>query len=691
MTSKVFRRLTVIFPALLMAFFCAAVIAEAQAPRIYSITPDQSLPVADLFIEEISGDFFVPGTLVFLEGDGAEISAREVEVVNPQTMTCVFNLEPAPPGIYDVVVKHQGDEDVLVDGFTVLEQPRDPATAKTEFTGGACGLTGLSGGLLALLLIAPLFIFRRLKAVRFFLGLPLLLVAASLIQAAEMSDDLAPELFPHGPTFDLSGYYGVHGPEPMGHLEFGLNLGVIYTSRLLYAETNGEETDILNDRLTGTGTFALGITRYFDFGLVFPYTITQTWGDDLTGRLEDLPTSGGGDLRIGAKVLALSPAEYPVGMSIIVEGKAPTGWAKDLMGQGAGTLSFGPAIGSITGDVSLNSQILYEIRLAEAEKFGELDLADNLHLGFGVGYNLEGWVEFFGELQATTVAKTFFGETPQAPVITTLGLRVNPHAKLALVLGGSVGVTDGVGAGQWRVFGGFSVLPMRKHRSGDRDGDGISDDADNCPDVKEDLDGFQDNDGCPEPDNDADGIPDERDGEPNWAEDPDGFEDLDGVPDLDNDGDGFPDDQDACPEQAEDANGRWDFDGCPDEKMPEGLRVLADRIVTEPPIAFQPNTNRLVPESKKVLRILADYLKVLPQNTLVRIEVHLDNSLGLATALEVSANRAEVIKQYLFEQGVPLYQVIAVGQGSSKPLASNRTVKGREKNQRVEFWITTDE
>ena len=45
----------------------------------------------------------------------------------------------------------------------------------------------------------------------------------------------------------------------------------------------------------------------------------------------------------------------------------------------------------------------------------------------------------------------------------------------------------------------------------DPDGDGIVGDKDKCPDVAEDKDGFEDEDGCPDPDNDVDGIPDPQD------------------------------------------------------------------------------------------------------------------------------------------------------------------------------------
>jgi hypothetical protein len=65
----------------------------------------------------------------------------------------------------------------------------------------------------------------------------------------------------------------------------------------------------------------------------------------------------------------------------------------------------------------------------------------------------------------------------------------------------------------------------------DRDGDGIIDSLDKCPDMPEDKDGFEDSDGCPDPDNDADGIPDVRDKCPNEPENLNGFEDDDGCPD----------------------------------------------------------------------------------------------------------------------------------------------------------------
>lgn len=100
----------------------------------------------------------------------------------------------------------------------------------------------------------------------------------------------------------------------------------------------------------------------------------------------------------------------------------------------------------------------------------------------------------------------------------------------------------------------------------DQDKDGIEDDNDQCPTVAEDQDGFEDGDGCPEYDNDGDGICDAYftrqlgledssfeeltcsgfDGCPDVPEDLDGFEDGDGCAELDNDQDGIEDSKDLC-------------------------------------------------------------------------------------------------------------------------------------------------
>ena len=110
-------------------------------------------------------------------------------------------------------------------------------------------------------------------------------------------------------------------------------------------------------------------------------------------------------------------------------------------------------------------------------------------------------------------------------------------------------------------------------RPGDRDGDGISDDVDKCPTDPEDKDGFEDDDGCPEPDNDKDGISDPADKCPNEPEDTDKFEDEDGCPDPDNDTDGLLDADDKCPNEPEDKDGFEDDGRLPRPRQRQGRRA----------------------------------------------------------------------------------------------------------------------
>lgn len=85
----------------------------------------------------------------------------------------------------------------------------------------------------------------------------------------------------------------------------------------------------------------------------------------------------------------------------------------------------------------------------------------------------------------------------------------------------------------------------------DSDEDGVIDSADCCPELPEDLDGFEDQDGCPDCDNDGDGIPDADrwvllDRAPGWSN-------------LDRDG------EIDCRYDPEDFDGDRDHDGCPEE------------------------------------------------------------------------------------------------------------------------------
>lgn len=225
---------------------------------------------------------------------------------------------------------------------------------------------------------------------------------------------------------------------------------------------------------------------------------------------------------------------------------------------------------------------------------------------------------------------------------------------------------------------GLVSAQMIQIQNTDRDGDGVPDEVDLCPDEAEDQDGFEDIDGCPDFDNDRDGIYDVQDQCPNVAEDRDGFMDTDGCPDSDNDKDGIPDSVDACPNNPETINGFKDTDGCPDEKPQEIKQTLVLKGVN-----FKTASAELLEESYYVLETVFNSLEAYP-NVKVEIAGHTDNQGSNDYNLALSYDRAKSVMEYFVMRGINQNRIVARGYGKDRPLASNATPEGRAKNRRVE-------
>ena len=217
----------------------------------------------------------------------------------------------------------------------------------------------------------------------------------------------------------------------------------------------------------------------------------------------------------------------------------------------------------------------------------------------------------------------------------------------------------------------------------DNDGDGILDGDDQEPNLAEDIDGFQDKDGVPDLDNDGDGILDADDASPNVAEDFDGFEDEDGAPDLDNDGDRILDVNDQCPNEAETYNGFMDEDGCPDKK-PEIVFEEKAAIILDG-VNFASGSSELTESAKEVLGKVVRTLEDYPEMTL-EINGYTDNTGSLAFNMKISKQRAESVKKYLINQGIQAERLTSNGYGPENPIESNSTKEGRAKNRRIEFF-----
>jgi outer membrane protein OmpA-like peptidoglycan-associated protein len=219
----------------------------------------------------------------------------------------------------------------------------------------------------------------------------------------------------------------------------------------------------------------------------------------------------------------------------------------------------------------------------------------------------------------------------------------------------------------------------------DNDKDGIQDGKDNCPLEPEDKDGFQDEDGCPDPDNDRDGIPDVKDKCPNDPEDKDGFEDEDGCPEVDNDKDGIADVQDLCPNEPETVNNYADQDGCPDEQQ---VRVLGDKIVLDDRVHFRTNNAQIRHISYPLLERLAKLIKDHPEYVHVDIEGHADERGTEAYNQKLSEARANSVLEFLVKKGIERSRLSARGYGTTRPLVEKRSEYAWLLNRRVEFLVT---
>lgn len=115
--------------------------------------------------------------------------------------------------------------------------------------------------------------------------------------------------------------------------------------------------------------------------------------------------------------------------------------------------------------------------------------------------------------------------------------------------------------------------------------------------------------------------------------------------------------------------------------------VRKDRIEIKQQVHFAVAKAVILPDSDQLLDQVAAAILENAQLERLRIEGHTDSQGNDAQNLALSARRAEAVMQALVERGVDSGRLKAVGFGETKPIASNTSEKGRQKNRRVEFMI----
>jgi outer membrane protein OmpA-like peptidoglycan-associated protein len=588
------------------------------------------------------------------------------------------------------------------------------------------------------------------------LGLALL-AAAPAPAEAQLSRAFQLHLFePSVGPFD---YFTVQSPYTPGHL--GFNVGFLFdyqrrpfviSGATASGQVGAEQLRLVDYQIFGNFYGAIGLTSRLQLGLSLPVAFAasgkvvtrDTANPDGTLPTQSLPNSASfGDMSLHLKALIWqNRPQTDSGLKLAFSGAAiitfPTGDRSSFNGDatvtGRPVLIFG--LGYDRLDVSANLGFIFR------QSSTLLNAEVGHQMAYGLGAQVMLWPRYLGLVGELSGRFGYSTDRSANPLEVDFGLRGYLPEDIAITVGAGTGLIAAVGSPDVRVFFGIRWAPDFR----DTDKDRIRDTRDFCKTIPEDHDGFQDEDGCPDPDNDEDGIPDNEDMCPNEAEDKDDFEDADGCPDDDNDRDGVPDRLDSCPnvpgpadnngcptvekdsdedgvpdsrDRCPDVPGPKENQGCPDKdtdgdgvvdrldrcptlkgppenfgcpvrKLPEKVKIEGGQIRILEKVFFDTNQATIQERSHGILRQVALVLITHPKLARIRIEGHTDSQGDAERNRQLSRARAQAVKDYLVSLKIDPKRLEIVGHGPDRPIASNRTGQGREQNRRVEFHIAEE-
>ncbi len=363
----------------------------------------------------------------------------------------------------------------------------------------------------------------------------------------------------------------------------------------------GTEAAAIDDQLNASFLWAVGLGRGLELSAVTPVTLFQdgTGPDVLRSQAPPpLVRTAVRDARLGLSAALVSRPEAlgARGLGLVARAQLALPTGNEAVFAGGVGPAFAPAL---TADYRLGRFLFAAelgARLRKASTVGGARVGSQALAAIGVGFDVLPRELLSTHLEAYTLPSLERQYEPARDEgsgrvrLDAGGAALAPTEWLATVrsspaLGGDFSVQAGGGTAlpiapdsatqpRFRFVLGLRYAPLGR----DSDADGVPDRDDQCPERPEDRDGFEDGDGCPDPDNDRDGIPDAQDRCRDKAEDRDNVQDADGCPDLDDDQDGVPDVDDRCRDKAEDRDGFEDGDGCPDpDNDRDGIPDAQDR------------------------------------------------------------------------------------------------------------------
>lgn len=277
-----------------------------------------------------------------------------------------------------------------------------------------------------------------------------------------------------------------------------------------YQEADDSVTPFIQERMALTVGGSFAATDWLEFGVLVPTAPIQSMGVSprTDPHFSGIPTSGFGDLMLVPKAEILETPAFALGVSAPVT--VPTHKANAFLGR---------------DDVTVRPRVLADLRreggarlsasagmvLRNNQSFLEADQGNALDLG------VAGMVPFWLGRHEIDVVASVAGELTDmnatgqdSPAELLAGLKWSTPWGFQVSAGGGPGLSHAAGTPEWRAYAaiGFTPPDADSQRElalarlavelADRDGDGIRDREDRCPDAAETVNGVDDQDGCPD-------------------------------------------------------------------------------------------------------------------------------------------------------------------------------------------------
>jgi outer membrane protein OmpA-like peptidoglycan-associated protein len=439
--------------------------------------------------------------------------------------------------------------------------------------------------------------------VKFFKSLSLLCFFVLMIPHGAQAYEVDIQLFK--PATGTGSLWSTESAQMGKHLGYRAGLQLQYARDPLVlsvsqsAGSQGEVGALVANRFDAALTLTVALWEWVEVGLSVPLILqggAEGEAFDAAGLevgLGALSAVSVGDIRVVPRSKVFGVGDGALDVAVGVGVVLPSGSAAYA---GEGGVSLEPALYISSHKGLMTAHINAGFRYRKAANIETLTISNEIFWNLGASVDLIG---LQGEAFTLSAVGEFFGRTDASepfgiggdensaamsaltPMGFMAGARMTVDGTWSVGLGAGGGMHPGYGTAAPRL-----MMELSYNSAGsmalDTDGDGLSDDRDECINKPEDLDGFEDDDGCPDSDNDGDMVLDEDDACPNEPEDRDGIRDDDGCPDVDDDGDGVPDETDKCPGDQEDLDGFQDEDGCADfDNDGDGFADGADRCPME--------------------------------------------------------------------------------------------------------------